>query len=304
MTDLDNTTRDTVLLVDDVEANIDIVLGILDDFDVIPATSARDALDVLAAEDVDLILLDIMMPGMDGFELCALIDRDARLHDIPVIFLTARDDEDSIERAYAAGGCDYVTKPFKPGELLARVRFHLKYRQMFKELAFLATRDPLTGVLNRRRFFELATARFAADGEACFAMMIDVDRFKEINDTFGHAAGDEALRYIAERIRAALPEDAVVGRIGGEEFAVLLSATTLEETAAMAERLCAGVADGVVRASEGRTIRCTVSTGLAERTAHTDTLDQLLSVADAALYEAKSQGRNRAIFRDRGRDGT
>jgi len=125
----DEQNQMTILVVDDTESNIDMLLAILKEHDVIPATSGEDALSLLEEEAVDLILLDIIMPEMDGFEVCETLKSNPDTKDIPVIFITAKDDEDSIEKAYSIGGVDYITKPFRPRELIARVRTHLKLQQ-------------------------------------------------------------------------------------------------------------------------------------------------------------------------------
>jgi CheY-like chemotaxis protein len=126
--------RKTILIVDDTEVNIDMLLGILKNYDVIPATSGEDALSVVEDEQIDLILLDILMPGMDGLEVCRRLKDNPVTRNIPVIFITVKTDENSIEDAYDAGGVDYVTKPFKPRELLARIRTQLRLQGMIKSL--------------------------------------------------------------------------------------------------------------------------------------------------------------------------
>ncbi len=144
----DSTAPKTILIVDDTELNIDMLLLILKEYDLIPVISGEDALAAVRKESVDLILLDIMMPGMDGFTVCRKLKAERETRDIPVIFLTARTDEDSIEEAYEIGGADYVTKPFRPRELMARVRIQLELRETIEDLrASLANAKTLSGLL-------------------------------------------------------------------------------------------------------------------------------------------------------------
>lgn len=292
----DDAPRATLLVVDDADANITTVLGILDDYDVVPALSGAEALEILTEEPVDLILLDIMMPDMDGYSVCEAIKAQPRLAGIPIIFLTARDDDASIERAYEVGGCDYVIKPLRPRELKARVRFHLRYRRLLERLAYVANHDPLTGAHNRRSFFSRGEALTATTQPLC-AIMLDIDHFKQINDTYGHPVGDQVLREISALIADNLPEQAVFGRLGGEEFAVLLPDADIDAAAQLADTLREAVADLSVD-HDGRAIRCQMSVGVSSlQQLDVRNIDKLLGIADEALYAAKEGGRNRTVVR-------
>ncbi|MCK5687552.1 response regulator, partial [bacterium] len=143
----------TILIVDDTKDNINILLSLLDDFDLLVALNGKKALSLIQKHDVDLILLDIMMPDMDGYEVCQKLKSQEETKDIPILFITAKTDEKSIEKAFESGGMDFVTKPFKPKELLARVKIQLELRKTLKALEFAATRDSMTGIYNRREFF-------------------------------------------------------------------------------------------------------------------------------------------------------
>lgn len=288
-------TQKTIMVVEDTESNIDMMMAILKEFDVIPATSGTDAFELLEEEKVDLILLDILMPEMDGFEVCRRLKADPNLKDIPVIFITAKTDEESIEEAYIIGGIDYVTKPFKPRELLARVKTQLKLQNMIQELEFLATRDSLTGIYNRRKFFELAQQMYDKHDDI-YAVMIDVDHFKNINDEHGHDAGDNALKKITMAIAGLLPKESIFGRMGGEEFVILMRCNSIGDAIHEVEKTRIAVSELEVIANNA-SVRCTISNGIAHKGDHTNTLDGLLKEADAALYNAKSSGRNKAIFR-------
>lgn len=285
----------TIMVVEDTESNIDMMMAILKEFDVIPATSGADALELLEEEKVDLILLDILMPEMDGFEVCRRLKSDPVSKDIPVIFITAKTDEESIEEAYEIGGIDYVTKPFKPRELLARVKTQLKLQNMLRELEFLATRDSLTGIYNRRKFFELAQQMYDRYDDV-YAVMIDVDHFKRINDEYGHDAGDVALKKITTAIQNLLPKESIFGRMGGEEFVILMQCASIDQAIAEVEKARIAVSE-VELISKNTAVRCTISNGIAHKGDNTNSLDGLLQEADAALYNAKNSGRNKAIFR-------
>lgn len=287
----------TILVVDDNESNLDMILAILKAYDVIPSTSGKNALEMVTSESIDLILLDILMPDMDGFEVCRHLKADPKTADIPIIFITAKVDEESIETAYALGGADYVTKPFRPRELLARVKVQLRLQDLISELNFLATRDSLTGIYNRRKFFEIAQEMYAASENDLYAVMIDIDHFKRVNDQYGHSAGDCALKTVTQVISDLLPGDAVFGRMGGEEFALLFKGRNPAQAKTLVNHLRETIARTVIEIGQNDAISCTISSGVACKQSDTTSLDALLKQADLGLYEAKESGRDRSIFR-------
>ena len=288
--------KKTILIVDDTESNIDMLLAILKDYDTIVATNGEDALMILEEESIDLVLLDIIMPGIDGFEVCRRIKNKPMLSKVPVVFITAKSDEDTIEEAYAIGGIDYVTKPFKPRELRARVKTHLEFQTMVQHLDFIASYDMLTGIFNRRKFFELSQAVFDAHTQIC-TIMIDIDRFKQINDTYGHHNGDIVLKMIAQSITQNLPIEAILGRMGGEEFAIVIADIDEAKAMSLVEVLRQAVEQSAIIVNEDTPVYCTISSGVALKDDTTTSLDLLLQKADNAMYEAKEQGRNCSIFR-------
>ena len=292
-------TNKTILVVDDTESNLDMVLAILKDYDVIPCTSGIDALEMVKEEEINLILLDILMPEMDGYTVCTTLKSDIETQEIPIIFITAKTDEESIEKAYEIGGADYVTKPFKPKELLARVKVQLKLQDVIRELDLMATRDALTGIFNRRKFFELGKNMFESSGENLYALMIDIDHFKKVNDRHGHDVGDIVLKKVATVIGETLPENAVFGRMGGEEFSVMFVAETHDQAMDIVSDILKNVADAKIPLKDNTTISCTISIGIGRKYPEFPTLDTLLKEADMTLYEAKESGRNTSIFRDR-----
>ena len=292
---MDDAERAKLLVVDDNESNLDILLGLLADYDVIVALDGHSALDLLRHETPDVILLDIVMPGIDGYEVCTRIKADPRWRDIPILFITAKTDEASLVRAFDVGGSDYVTKPFRSRELLARVRIQVEYRRAMAQLRHMAVTDELTGVHNRRSFFEHAARLFddaQLHGEPLAALMLDIDHFKQINDTYGHAVGDAALRRFAEAVQALLPATHLLGRLGGEEFALLAPGREHDAADALAETLRVAVG-GVQFPPPTQDLRMTVSIGLAMLSDGPDDLDDLLRLADDRLFEAKRDGRNR-----------
>ncbi|MDA3908458.1 MAG: diguanylate cyclase [Sulfurimonas sp.] len=289
--------KQTILIVDDTETNIDILLDILNAYDIVVAIDGESALEIASEDNPDLILLDIMMPNMDGYEVCRRLKNMSHTKDIPVIFITASTDEDSIERAYEVGGIDYVTKPFKPRELTARIKTQIKLKNLLSDLNFIASYDYLTKVYNRRKFFELANKMFAQENEKLFAIMIDIDKFKKINDAYGHPIGDEVLKAVAATIQACVSKDDLFARIGGEEFAIICRCNSDEEIMQKNEFIRQSIEELEVNIENGIIVKVTISNGIAEAN-DTDTLDSLLKRADDALYEEKGEGRNKVIFRN------
>ncbi|NCA70254.1 MAG: diguanylate cyclase [Sphingobacteriia bacterium] len=283
-----------ILAVDDNVENLDILSELLADYDVRDVTDATSALQILDRTRVDLILLDIMMPEIDGFELCRLLQSQERTRTIPIIFISAMSDEATIERAFEVGGKDYVTKPFRPRELISRVKTHLDLKFMMERLQFLAFHDSLTGIYNRRRFFELATLLMETE-ESLYAVMLDIDHFKKINDQHGHAVGDVVLKQVVACIAKDLPPRALFGRLGGEEFAILIPDVARAKVVEHVEGLRGAVERMDIPADTDH-IHCTVSCGLAARVAGSANIDDLLNSADMALYRAKTSGRNRVEF--------
>ncbi len=285
-----------ILAVDDTRENLNILLSLLAEYDILVALDGKKALEIIDREKIDLILLDISMPEMDGYEICRLLKATERTKDIPVIFLTAKDDEESIELAYDVGGVDFITKPFKPRELLARVKIQIDFRNMVRKLEYMASYDTMTGIYNRRKFFEQGQILFSTHSRDLYAIVIDIDNFKTVNDTFGHPVGDTVIRKIARTISTSLPENAVLGRLGGEEFAVILQETSIEAARDLAETLRKTISKLKIHHDSGCLEHITISNGVS-KICPNDTLDTLLNRADEALYEAKKTGRNKVCFR-------
>ena len=291
----------TILIVDDTIANLDILVELLDAYDVIDATNGKDALEIVNKEHIDLILLDIMMPEMDGYEVCTRLKSNDNTKNIPIIFITAKTDEDSIEKAYDVGGSDYVKKPFLPKELLSRVKKELKLQELIEKLKLLTVTDPLTKLYNRRFFVDasqtvLEIAR--RDKTPLSLIMIDIDKFKHINDTYGHQVGDEIIKLLANIMLKDQRKSDMSCRYGGEEFVILLPQTSIKEAASVAQKLRENVQKSYFETLAQQKVKFTISLGVSTvNLANEINIEKALKRADDALYEAKESGRNQVVVK-------
>jgi diguanylate cyclase (GGDEF)-like protein len=292
--------RPIVLVVDDIPTNIQLLGATLEDLaEILVATSGWQALELARSHQrPDLILLDVMMPGMDGYQVCQALQDDPWTRDIPVIFVTARSQEEDEAHGLEQGAVDYVTKPFSASIVRARVRTHLELKRNRDLLERLSYQDGLTGLNNRRRFDEyfVMAWRHAAREQAWLSLlMVDIDYFKGFNDAYGHLAGDECLRRIGGVLTscAKRPLD-IAARYGGEEFALVLPGTNLEGATAVGRRLLEDVrALEIVHRRSPAHPYVTVSAGAAAAIPSDKApFYRLIEEADKALYEAKDQGRN------------
>ncbi|MBK6472545.1 MAG: diguanylate cyclase [Betaproteobacteria bacterium] len=290
-----------LLVVDDQPANIQALYQAFSaDHQVMMATGGEQALKLATTKQPDLILLDVVMPGMDGHEVCLRLKADAATRDIPVIFVTAHSDEAAETQGLALGAVDFISKPINPAIVRARVKTHLTLKAQADLLRQWVYVDGLTGVRNRRGFDEQLTAewgRAARDGSALSVILLDVDFFKRYNDHYGHQAGDACLRAVAGFLRQAVkrPGD-LVARYGGEEFVCLLPGTPLEDALTFARQLGAGV-EALALAHAQSTVSpvVTVSLGVCATSGkQPGSAEALLRAADAQLYAAKAAGRNRS----------
>lgn len=287
----------TVLIIDDTTANLDIVSDFLMNYDVIASSSGHEALEIVKSEKIDLILLDIMMPDMDGYEVCKILKSSRNTKDIPIIFLTSKSDEDSIELAYEIGGIDYVTKPFKPKELLAKVKRELYLQDLQEELKLLASLDPLTKLYNRRYFMETAKQilELAQRNRTKTSLIIlDIDKFKRVNDVYGHKAGDDVIIALSSNLLDISRKSDLMSRWGGEEFVLLLPNTDINGALIIAEKIRKKVEELVVSLENEQRVQFTVSLGTSEFNSKSDiNIEAAVNRADEALYRAKESGRNR-----------
>jgi diguanylate cyclase (GGDEF)-like protein len=268
------------------------------------ASDGLTAFKTIMENPPDVVLCDLVMPGFDGLKFLGLKASRKELEQIPVIILTAEDDLDRKAEILERGASDYVTKPFHEKELLARVRIHTKLKLLQDELREkniqlenLSVTDPLTGLANRRRLMtrlEEEVVRGRRHKTPLAVIMIDIDHFKQVNDTHGHAMGDEVLRNIGAMLKSGVRSTDLAARFGGEELTIVLPHTDLASAIQVAENLRQKFAD-MEHQLDGVTLRKTASLGVAARDGQGDQPDaeSLLKRADEALYRAKQGGRDR-----------
>ncbi len=297
-----------ILLVDDTPANLEIAGRVLEKegYDLYIADSGYSALELVEKTAFDLILLDIMMPGMDGFEAYRKIRQHANGKRVLVVFLSAKTDIDSVVRGFELGAVDYVRKPFNVLELRARVRNYVELKktrelleqknkslqEAYKNLEITAATDALTHLLNRREMMkrmEYERVKHMRNKRPFSIVIADIDHFKNINDTFGHKAGDDVLIAVAGILRAGIRKADSVARWGGEEFLLMLPETQADGAANLADKLRQTVGETAIPHGKS-TVSVTMTFGVRQFTG--GSLDDLLIAADNALYEGKARGRN------------
>lgn len=294
--------RPRLLLVDDdINSILALRSALALDHQLIMARSGAEALQVLQGEPPDLILLDVDMPGMDGYEVCLRLKSAPILRDVPVVFITAHRDSAAEVRGLDVGAADFISKPVEPRIVRARVRTQVMLKQQADMLRRLVYVDALTGVANRRQADERLNEYWRVSqraGQPMAALLIDVDHFKQYNDRFGHATGDRCLRAVALALKSVLLRGGdLLARYGGEEFVYLLPDTDLKGAESVAQRALQVVRDLRIPDEQGQHLsEVTVSLGLAssEVDAVPEALE-LLNLADRRLYQAKQAGRDRCV---------
>ncbi|MFL6657970.1 MAG: diguanylate cyclase [Massilia sp.] len=289
-----------ILIVDDAMENIQILHHALqDEHDVVFAMNGAKALHIAQHQLPDVILLDAVMPEMDGYAVCQALRASAITRDIPIIFITALKTPEDETRALDAGAADFISKPVNAAVVRARVRTQLIVKRQSDALRELTLTDGLTGVSNRRAFNEALEGEWRRCARAQMPIsliMVDIDHFKLFNDAYGHQEGDACLQQAAAAMRRAAmrPQD-VVARYGGEEFAILLPQEDIGGAEAVARKVLEEIAFmGIAHESSSVGPWVTVSMGVASMTPSDQVeSDQLVRTADALLYEAKAGGRNR-----------
>lgn len=330
-------SRRDILIVDDNLSNIQLVASELRDqgYGIAFARSGHEALEQAAHSHFDLFLLDIMMPEMDGIEVCLKLKEIPEYKDVPVLFLTAKDDKQTVLRGFDAGGVDYVTKPFYGPEVRSRVRAQLRAREATelleaalddlnkqllssvqheqelqaeqkemarfnKSLLERANTDQLTGLANRYHIMSIAQyeRERSRRSKLSFCVILgDVDHFKDINDTYGHDCGDVVLQEVARRLEHVVRAQDRVARWGGEEFLVFLPDTDVNGAEILAERLREEIVKEPFHCGE-TPLEITMTLGVSSCPPSRE-LEGCIDHADAALYSGKQAGRNRSItFRD------
>jgi diguanylate cyclase (GGDEF)-like protein len=292
--------RPCVLIVDDDAMNIDLMVDTLEgDYEVISASDGLAALQMALEHRPDAILLDALMPIMDGYEVCRRLKAQHATRDIPIIFATSLSNRMEETRALELGAVDFVTKPLHPASVRARIRNQVLLKQAHDRLLYYAETDALTGLSNRGHFNRMLAyehARHARYSTEFSLVLLDIDNFKLFNDRHGHACGDECLRLVAGVIAGiARRETDLAARFGGEEFVLLLPETPLAGGVAVAEAMRRGIERlALAQTGSGETVQVTASFGVISVPGHAIlSADRIVQLADAQLYEAKNSGRNR-----------
>lgn len=301
-----------ILLIDDSIFIYNMIAKILET-EIVNITSvdtATDAFKYLEDNNPDLILLSMVLPDMDGHSLCKKLKQMPNFKGVPIVFVSSNDDEESILRGFEAGAADYIIKPFSTAEFKARVTCQIQNKlmadklrltnqklvNMMEELKFQSYKDPVTNCYNRKYFLEHVESwkmRQTRDNYKAFLYMIDIDDFKNINDTYGHSTGDYALITIAELIRNEILEDSAVIRWGGDEFLLMVFHINTASATEIGEKLRKLVNDYPF-SFDGNRFSCSLTIGFTEFFSELKIEDQIC-LADKALYFGKQMGRNICI---------
>lgn len=287
-----------ILVVDDNKLNLRLLQDILEDekYKVYTTDSGFSVLEMTHNLKPDVILLDIMMPGMDGYDVCRLLKSDEEVMDIPVIMVTAKTEGNDLKIAFEMGAADYIKKPFDELEIIARIHSVLRTKQSQDILKDKASRDGLTGIYNHAlliQLFEKEIKKQAISGGDVSFVMLDIDHFKKINDSYGHTIGDAVLKELAMILSTSIRDCDYVGRYGGEEFSIILTKMNSDDTYEWCEMLRKKIQNHKFYAGD-LSIQVTVSMGFYCKSAK-DTIGSydMIKTSDEALYKAKQNGRNK-----------
>lgn len=293
--------KQSILVVDDATVNHLLIKGVLlDDYRILSVQNGSEMWKVLETNRPDLILMDVLMPEIDGFELTQKLTSHSEYSDIPIIFLTAKDSAKDLKKGFDSGGMDYIKKPFNNTELKARIKSVLRIKGLEYELKMLSVTDPLTQLYNRRHFFEVAVKELERNlrqekKKSLSLAILDIDHFKKVNDNFGHQAGDYILAEFAALIRRDIRRYDIPARYGGEEFVILFIDAEIDTALEILGRLKDRFTNSTFQ-HHSKEIHCSFSCGLVqleECQTHPITIDNLIRIADKRLYIAKEKGRNR-----------
>jgi len=297
---MDKMRKNSILIVDDEKMNIIALTNILSpEYIVFAAKNGRDAVEIANEYMPDVILLDIVMPDMDGYKVINLLKNSIRTQAIPVIFVSGLHDQSDEERGLILGAADYISKPFSPAIVKIRIQNQIMMINYINTIKHLGMTDQLTDLPNRRSFDErirMEWNRAIRDKTPVSVLYIDLDKFKNFNDSYGHQQGDVVLRTVAKIFAREVKRSAdFVARMGGEEFVVMLMNTEASGALEVAERIRQSVESARIPLSNGHTAGVTISIGVHTQIPAPDSMfDEFLGCADNALYTAKRTGRNRA----------
>jgi diguanylate cyclase (GGDEF)-like protein len=288
----------TILVVDDEMPIRHLMSLLLKGFGTIEmAGSGKEALEKVNTLNPDLIILDVQMPEMNGYEVCQTIKGNDKTSSIPIVFLTANSSNEDEEYGLEIGATDFIRKPISPRIVSARVSNILNLQQATRKLELVASTDPLTGAFNRRHLDLVGINELSRSKryKSTFTiLMLDIDHFKEVNDNYGHDIGDEALIETVAVIKKNIRGEDLLFRLGGEEFAVMLPETPKLAAFDTAERIRIAISRIIIQTPIAP-LCFTISIGIAENSQEDDNIDVILKRADESLYQAKSSGRNRVI---------
>ena len=307
----DDKERSLVLVIDDDHDSQAAVRELLETrYDVLGAADGPEGVRLARLHNPDLILMDLAMPRQDGLAVLQALKWDDHLHDAPVVFISGESDDEALARCLEMGAADFLTKPLHGRVLIARMERALRESRERKALQALAQTDGLTGLANFRALSSRLGDEFRRASRyrhGLAAVMIDLDYLKHLNDRYGHELGNQAILTLSQQLRGCLREVDFAARFGGDEFLVLLPHQTHGEAAIFAERLRSRLAALELHAPDGtgEPLRLSISVGISAHGPQSPKLnpDQLLQTADAALYEAKRQGRNRIVVYERDVEG-
>jgi len=298
-------TAPNILVVDDNQVIIKLLEELLTRaaYRVTAVACGEDALECLKTQKVDLILLDVDMPGKSGFAVCRVVKANPLTKDIPVIFVTSRSEREDIVNGFEAGGQDYIVKPFTRAELLARVRTHLTLRKVQEDLQASVIRyrnlsilDDLTGFYNTRFLYQSLDEQLTKHPDQSLSVVfIDIDSFKNVVDTHGHLNGSSTIAELAEIIMPLLPEGCYGVSYGGDEFVLVLAGHDRTEGGRLAELIRHSIEQASFLSFCDLNVRITVSSGIATYPDDARTLEGLLGNADHALFAAKRLGKNKVV---------
>lgn len=287
-----------VLVVDDSKFNVAILKNILENegYDVYSAYNARQALELILTLKPDAILLDVVMPEIDGFELCKIFKNNFRTRDIPIIMITSRTESIDVKKALELGAFDYIRKPIDEIEVIARIQSALRFSEYQNKLREMAMKDGLTGLYNHTLIIELFQKQLEKkkkNNENISFIMLDIDYFKKINDKFGHPFGDRVLREISNILLDTVSTVDIVGRYGGEEFSIISCESSYEDLFELCEKIRKNI-ENMDFVINDNIIKVTVSIGAFFKNSNMDiNSTEMIKKADEALYSAKENGRNK-----------